>query len=459
MNPFRSSLFNRRQLRCMTWLLGTLWTLVVAASAAWNAWLMREGMFQAAAQDALNSFNKDMLYRQWATLHGGVYVPVTAFTPPNPYLTNVVERDIVTPSGRRLTLINPEYMARQVHELETQEFGTHGHITSLKPLRPENAPDAWEAAALRAFEQGRTEVISRELLHGQSHLRLMKPLVTEATCLKCHAEQGYHEGDVRGGISIAVPLDPYRAAAQARTWPIVGAHAGLWALGTLGILLGRRQMRQRLDEQLQSEEALRASENRFRSLFDSSRDAVMTLEPPSWKFTSGNPATVAMFGAGNEARFVTIGPWDLSPERQPDGRASAEKAREMIETAMREGSHSFEWTHRRINGEAFPATVLLSRMEAAGKVFLQATCRDITEQKQMEAKRDQLIGELKAATAQVKTLSGLLPICSGCKKIRDDKGHWSQVEKYIQRHSEATFTHGLCPDCIKKYFPGLSNAE
>lgn len=63
--------------------------------------------------------------------------------------------------------------------------------------------------------------------------------------------------------------------------------------------------------------------------------------------------------------------------------------------------------------------------------------------------------ELEAALAKVKLLSGMLPICSGCKKIRDDTGYWSQVESYVQKHSEATFTHGLCPDCAKKYFPGL----
>jgi len=63
--------------------------------------------------------------------------------------------------------------------------------------------------------------------------------------------------------------------------------------------------------------------------------------------------------------------------------------------------------------------------------------------------------ELEAALARVKLLSGLLPICAGCKQIRDDKGYWSQVETYIQRHSEATFTHGLCPNCVQKYFPGV----
>ena len=61
--------------------------------------------------------------------------------------------------------------------------------------------------------------------------------------------------------------------------------------------------------------------------------------------------------------------------------------------------------------------------------------------------------ELEAALAKVKLLSGLLPICSGCKKIRDDKGYWSQVDNYVQEHSEATFSHGLCPDCLKTLYP------
>ena len=134
----------------------------------------------------------------------------------------------------------------------------------------------------------------------------------------------------------------------------------------------------------QAEQTLRDSEAHHRALFVSSSDAVMTVSPPSWKFTSCNPATVRMFGVKDEAEFTSLGPWQLSPEVQPDGRSSAEKAEEMIETAMREGSHFFEWTHTRIDGEEFPATVLLTRMEQAGKVIVQATVRDITIQKRAE---------------------------------------------------------------------------
>jgi len=81
---------------------------------------------------------------------------------------------------------------------------------------------------------------------------------------------------------------------------------------------------------------------------------------------------------------------------------------------------------------------------------------DITERKQAENEREQLINQLQEALAEVKTLSGMLPICASCKKIRDDKGYWNQIEIYIKNHSEAEFTHSICPDCRKKLYPELS---
>lgn len=125
-------------------------------------------------------------------------------------------------------------------------------------------------------------------------------------------------------------------------------------------------------------------EGRYQSLFNASRDAVMTLEPPSWKFTSGNPAAVTLFRAKDEQEFLSYEPWRLSPPFQPDGKKSIDKAQEMIKQAMHKGSNLFEWTHRRINGEDFSAEVLLSKVEYGKKAFLHAVVRDITERKKAE---------------------------------------------------------------------------
>jgi hypothetical protein len=81
--------------------------------------------------------------------------------------------------------------------------------------------------------------------------------------------------------------------------------------------------------------------------------------------------------------------------------------------------------------------------------------RDITAAKRSEKERERLIAELQDALSKVRTLSGMLPICSACKKIRDDKGYWNQIETYLREHSEAEFSHGICPECAKKLYPDL----
>jgi PAS domain S-box-containing protein len=146
----------------------------------------------------------------------------------------------------------------------------------------------------------------------------------------------------------------------------------------------------------QTQEAMRESEEKHRILFESSRDAIMILATDSFKFTHANPMTLKMFGAADEREFLSLGPSDVSPQRQPDGVPSVEKAKQMVETAMRTGSHFFEWTHRRLSGEEFPATVMLAKMELAGQILVQATVRDITLQK--EAERSARASETRFST-------------------------------------------------------------
>jgi DNA repair exonuclease SbcCD ATPase subunit len=85
----------------------------------------------------------------------------------------------------------------------------------------------------------------------------------------------------------------------------------------------------------------------------------------------------------------------------------------------------------------------------------KALIQDISERQKAEKEKERLITNLEEALAQIKALSGLLPICSSCKRIRDDHGNWNQMESYIQKHSEAQFSHSICPDCAEKIYPEL----
>jgi signal transduction histidine kinase/ActR/RegA family two-component response regulator len=240
------------------------WCLVMGGSLALQVHHQRSTMLEIARSQAMASYEKDVLYRRWAAKHGGVYVLVTAETPPNPYLTNVVERDLVTPSGRQLTLINPAYMTRQVHELGAKDFAMKGHITSLKPIRAENAPDEWERRALQTFQHGATEVT--ELVHadGQDQLRFMRLMITEESCLKCHAAQGYKVGQVRGGISVTQSMAALHPVYQDAIRMLVLAHLGIWLVGVVAIVLGGRSLQRRIRAQAEARTELETMRERLR---------------------------------------------------------------------------------------------------------------------------------------------------------------------------------------------------
>ncbi len=135
----------------------------------------------------------------------------------------------------------------------------------------------------------------------------------------------------------------------------------------------------------QVESEVGQSERKYRAAIESSKRAIVAVSPEKG-FLACNSAALEMFGCKSEAEFATKSPADLSPERQPDGASSARKAQEMMTIAMQEGSHFFEWTPKRLNGEEFSSTVLLTRIDLDGQAVLQATVRDVTESKRAEEK-------------------------------------------------------------------------
>jgi len=143
-------------------------------------------------------------------------------------------------------------------------------------------------------------------------------------------------------------------------------------------------MAEDISEKKKTELALRDAEKKYYSILENSQDAIMTVDLSTKKYVYVNPAAVKLFGAKDQAELSSYTAAALSPQRQPDGSVSAEKALEMRKIALSDGVHLFEWVHRRINGEEFSAEVLLSRMGLDGGSVIQATVRDISERKRME---------------------------------------------------------------------------
>ncbi len=233
------------------------WTIICILATFWNYAGTHDKYLDLVIKEARTILDKDQALRYWATDHNGVYVPATEETPPNPYLSHIPERDLLTPGGQKLTLMNPAYMLRQVIERYGTLYSNKGHITSLKPLNPLNTPDEWETSALQAFERGKQEATVFNTIEGQEYFRLMKPLVTKPGCLKCHAQQGYKEGDVRGGVSVSIPLSPYREMEHRSLNTLYSTHLFFWATGLFIICLSFYRNRKRLLLRLAGDKLLR----------------------------------------------------------------------------------------------------------------------------------------------------------------------------------------------------------
>ncbi len=247
--------------------------------------------------------------RDWNARHGGVYVPITAETQPNPYLKDP-KRDLTTLDGVKLTKVNPAFMTRQIAEIAEKMDGVKFHITSLNPIRPANEADPWEQQALRDFEKGAKERLSFIDNGVNPAHRYMAPLLVKQSCLKCHESQGYKLGDIRGGISITMPAgdllkiqhgQEHRAIilhlAAALTIALAGHflfHRSRQHFGTIKALNAQQErliedrtqalartneeLRGEVDERRESENRLRESEERYRTVVEFGTDGVLVTE-------------------------------------------------------------------------------------------------------------------------------------------------------------------------------------
>ncbi len=234
-----------------------IWTVLVAILIIYQLFTLHKITLEMAVNEARANFKKDQAFRFWGAYHGGVYAPVTDKYPPNPNLAHIKERDIQTPSGKKLTLINPAYMMRQMNEMFAEVYGQAGHITSLKLLRPENAPDAWEKKALLSFEEGVKEVMEFVDIDELPYLRLMRPLFIQQGCLKCHWQEGYKIGDVRGGITVSLKMAPFFGRERRQSVIYLISYSIILALGIIGIISGAKRLKLRIRERDEAYEELK----------------------------------------------------------------------------------------------------------------------------------------------------------------------------------------------------------
>ncbi len=213
-----------------------IWSIIIAGSLAWNINNEKRQAYELALHAARAHFDKDQAFRLWGTKHGGVYVPPTEETPPNPYLSHLPNRDVVTTSGMKLTLMNPAYMVRQMMDDFSDLYGITGRIVGLVALNPNNIADEWEAAAIRSFISGESdEVIEESMLNGVSQLRLIRPMIMTKGCVKCHGHLGFKVGDVRGGVGVSIPMNTYEAMGERSIQAMLISHLSIYLLGLLGI--------------------------------------------------------------------------------------------------------------------------------------------------------------------------------------------------------------------------------
>ena len=202
--------------------------------------------------------------------------------------------------------------------------------------------------------------------------------------------------------------------------------------------------------QEQDDLRVRESEAMFTTLFRAAPNAILLTRLEDGTLLEVNEGFEKM--TGYAAREVL----GKTTVEMPLYRAT--EAREALMGMLHQAGRvsGLEWEFQNRAGETITGLYSAEVIELRGERFVLSIVSDITERKVLERERERMIRELQAALSQIRALKGLLPICASCKKIRDDQGYWNQLETYISEHSEAEFTHGLCPECAKAFFPSFS---
>ncbi len=388
------------------WLIPlALWAVVVGISFTWNWNELDRHSREIAANRAEFVFKMVESVRLWNARHGGVYVLVDGETQPNPYL-EIQERDISTPSGKPLTLLNPAFMTRQLTYVVEELSDIRVHLTSLKPINPDNAADPWETRALEAFEAGSKRVQGFVGQGKGAVYRFMAPLVTNKACLKCHEKQGYKVGDIRGGASVSFKAGSLLSPQIEQKWNMAGIHFAVWLLlsGLTLFALSRsraqmlllktakeqqeRVVEQRTAELRQQVHDREQAEEELRLLIDSSGEGIYGIDNAG-RFTFCNPMALCLLGYADDSALIGQNAYATVHDKRPEYSARGGTDEPALQAALREGRavHSEEEYFRRADGSSFRVEFRSHPLMRDGQLLgAVVTFADITERKALEEK-------------------------------------------------------------------------
>lgn len=199
-----------------------------------------------------------------------------------------------------------------------------------------------------------------------------------------------------------------------------------------------------LEEHLRDEVAWR------KLLIEESRDGIVIVNKDA-EVVEANRQFANMLGYSmEEIRQLHVWDWDTVFTKEQILGLAAE---------VSDAGHHFETRHRRKDGVLIDVELCNNGIVYRGEKYILCISRDITERLRAAREREELVERLQEALAEIKSLHGILPLCSFCKKISDDEGHWEQVDVYIAKHTEAQMSHSVCPECMKKHYPEFSDEE
>jgi PAS domain S-box-containing protein len=183
----------------------------------------------------------------------------------------------------------------------------------------------------------------------------------------------------------------------------------------------------------------------FTEVFEYSHSVMIIVDPESGDIIDANITACEYYGYSKDQmksmKIFSINIW------------TPEQIKSEMEKAKKEERRYFLFQHRLSSGEIRDVEVYSGPMSLDGKNYLFSIIHDVTERLKAEREKEELIIKLENALKEIRSLKGIIPLCSCCKKIRDDKGYWTQLEEYLLEHSDAEVSHGLCPDCMKRLYP------